>query len=292
LAKVNTIVQTISYDDAASFLKDTQEELESTEAVNGLLLGICLRLAQYPERIDKPPTLKAVRDADGPILAAVMTPPFNIVLSEIRSDSRGNADAAVRMLAEKLVVEEIAVPGVLGPTAHAQSFARAWSDLTGEPAEISMRQRAFELREVKVPRARDGKLRPATSSDLELATIWCHAFMVDAFGSGDMQKAREIVDVRIADGAIYLWDVGDPVSMAMKTRPTQRGISISFVYTPPELRKRGYATACVAELSRMLLESGREFCSLFTDLSNPTSNHIYQEIGYRPVADFYQYSFR
>ena len=80
--------------------------------------------------------------------------------------------------------------------------------------------------------------------------------------------------------------------MAMKTRPTRRGISVSFVYTPPEFRRRGYATACVAELSRLLLESGRQFCSLFTDLANPTSNHIYQQIGYRPVADFDQYSFQ
>jgi predicted GNAT family acetyltransferase len=74
--------------------------------------------------------------------------------------------------------------------------------------------------------------------------------------------------------------------MAMKLRPIRNGISVSYVYTPPHLRRRGYATACVAELSRSLLASGYTFCALFTDQANPTSNHIYWEIGYRPVADF------
>lgn len=281
-------MQTISYDDAANFLTETQEELEAREALNSLVLGICLRLAQHPERIETPPTLKAVRDEERLVLAAVMTPPFNIVLS----GQRGDIGTGARALVEDLVAEETALPGVLAPSEDAESFARAWSDATGESAEISMRQRAFELREVKLPGATNGDLRPATMGELDLVTDWCYRFMVDAFGEGDIERAREIVELRIADGAIYLWEKERPVSMAMKTRPTRRGISISFVYTPPELRKRGYATACVAELSRQLLESGREFCSLFTDLSNPTSNHIYQEIGYRPVADFDQYRFQ
>jgi hypothetical protein len=62
-----------------------------------------------------------------------------------------------------------------------------------------------------------------------------------------------------------------------------------MVYTPPELRRRGYASHCVAELSRALLAEGYDFCALFTDLANPTSNHIYQEIGYRPVCDYDSY---
>ena len=77
----------------------------------------------------------------------------------------------------------------------------------------------------------------------------------------------------------------------MKTRPTRHGISVSLVYTPPELRGRGYATACVGELSRKLLGAGREFCALFADLANPISNHIYERIGYRPVCDYEEYRF-
>ena len=73
--------------------------------------------------------------------------------------------------------------------------------------------------------------------------------------------------------------------MALKIRPTPHGISVGGVYTPPEQRRHGYASSCVAALSQQLLDAGCEFCSLFTDLGNPTSNDIYQQIGYRPVCD-------
>jgi predicted GNAT family acetyltransferase len=64
-----------------------------------------------------------------------------------------------------------------------------------------------------------------------------------------------------------------------------------MVYTPPEYRRRGYASASVAALSQSLLNQGHQFCFLFTDLANPTANHIYQDIGYQPVGDWHQYSF-
>jgi len=47
----------------------------------------------------------------------------------------------------------------------------------------------------------------------------------------------------------------------------------------------------VAGVSQHLLDGGRIFCTLFTDLANPTSNHIYQAIGYEPVCDVDEYQF-
>jgi predicted GNAT family acetyltransferase len=88
-----------------------------------------------------------------------------------------------------------------------------------------------------------------------------------------------------------LWEDGGLVSMACKNRPTRKGISVGMVYTPPEARRRGHATACVGELSRQLLQTGREFCVLFADILNPTSNSIYQIIGYRSLGNFAEYEF-
>jgi predicted GNAT family acetyltransferase len=68
-------------------------------------------------------------------------------------------------------------------------------------------------------------------------------------------------------------------------------MTVSGVYTPPELRCKGYATSCVAELSRNILQSGKKFCMLYTDLANPTSNSIYMKIGYWPVCDSVQHTF-
>jgi hypothetical protein len=82
-----------------------------------------------------------------------------------------------------------------------------------------------------------------------------------------------------------IWDDGQAVSMAGFGGRTPNGIRIGPVYTPPELRGRGYASALTAALTQRLLDEGRQFCFLFTDLANPTSNSIYQRIGYRPVSD-------
>jgi predicted GNAT family acetyltransferase len=79
--------------------------------------------------------------------------------------------------------------------------------------------------------------------------------------------------------------------MASRTRRTRHGSTVSLVYTPPDQRRKGYATACVAALSQIILDSGKDFCTLFTDLANPTSNDIYIKIGYVPLGDFTLYRF-
>ncbi|GAC1375090.1 MAG: hypothetical protein NVSMB32_18100 [Actinomycetota bacterium] len=90
---------------------------------------------------------------------------------------------------------------------------------------------------------------------------------------------------------MYLWDNAGPVSMAATGGPTPHGGRVYAVYTPPEHRGRGYASACVAAVSQHMLNRGLRYCFLFTDLANPIANHIYQEIGYRPVAPFDWYRF-
>jgi uncharacterized protein len=95
----------------------------------------------------------------------------------------------------------------------------------------------------------------------------------------------------IRDGRLYFWQDGAPRSMLASTRETPNGASINAVYTPPEFRGCGYATIAVAALSRRLLDDGHTFCSLYTDLANPTSNALYQRIGYRPVADALEIAF-
>jgi hypothetical protein len=93
------------------------------------------------------------------------------------------------------------------------------------------------------------------------------------------------------DSGVALWIDEEPVSFAGYGGRTPNGIRVGPVYTPPELRRRGYASALTADLTKMLLDGGRTFCFLFTDLANPTSNSIYQRIGYEPVSDADQWRF-
>jgi hypothetical protein len=97
---------------------------------------------------------------------------------------------------------------------------------------------------------------------------------------------------RTDEGDIFLWeDIHNPVSMTIKGRPTEHGVAITTVYTPPEFRRHGYATTCVAAVCREILDDGYDFCTLYTDLSNPTSNSIYMKIGFRSVCDSVEYTF-
>ena len=121
-----------------------------------------------------------------------------------------------------------------------------------------------------------------------MARWWCW-FYREIFGEAVQEEADRGARLRIAEGDIYLWEDEQPVSTAMKTRPTRNGISVGLVYTPPELRRRGHASACVCELSRVLLESGWEFCALFVDLANVTARHVYERIGYAPICDYDEY---
>jgi len=276
-----------TYVHAENFLRNIQLELESNEAANSLMLGVCLRLIRHPERIEKSPCLKTVEDESGLVLASMMTPPHNLVVV----GHQGDLDEGVRILVEDLVSEGWRVPGVLGPRELVGGVAERWAEITGQRCEVERQQRVYQLRKVKSPVPERGRLRLATAADVELVAGWRCAFQVEIFGEADREGARRATRHRIESGDIYLWEDGSPVSIAMKTRPTRNGISVSLVYTPPEWRGRGYATACVGELSRLLLDSGWEHCALFADVANAAANRVYQRIGYEPVCDYDEYVF-
>jgi predicted GNAT family acetyltransferase len=197
------------------------------------------------------------------------------------------------MIVDDLIYHQWQVPGIAAPKSLARLFAELWSAKTGSRYDLEMSQRIYECRAVIPPSSVPGNLRLATTDDLEIVTNWIYAFWEEAFPA-QRHEPKEVIDLaqtRINHGEIYLWDHDLPVSMAAKTRPTLNGISINFVYTPPQFRDNGYATACVAKLSQTLLSSGYKFCALYTDLANPTSNSIYKKIGYNPIQDVNSYLF-
>ena len=74
------------------------------------------------------------------------------------------------------------------------------------------------------------------------------------------------------------------------TAPAEGVVRVGPVYTPPELRGRGYASALVATVSADVRAAGNRGI-LYTDLENPTSNSIYRNIGYRAVSEVLSYEF-
>ncbi len=278
------------YPTAGEFLSAARTALEQNEAANNLMYGLALRAEQYPERIKSPHFYAAVHQGEDLLAAASMTPPHNLVVFSTPPDP---PEAAFVLIAEYLQREQWPVPGVLGPNAAALAFAQAWQAAGGASARLTVHERIYELRQVLPHTIPPGQMRLAAPQDLDLITAWLIGFYRDANldERPTLAEARDISQVRIEDGSFYLWEDGGPVSLAGWTRPTPHGCCIGPVYTPAEYRAKGYATALTAALSQLLLNSGKQFTELFTDLANPTSNSIYQKIGYRRVCEFDQYRF-
>ena len=162
--------------------------------------------------------------------------------------------------------------------------------MTQQPYKVSLNLRVHQLQVVQPVAKAAGYLRQATESDRDLLAQWNHDFQMEVFRTLE-EDPEKMTERQIHRGAAYLWQDQAPVSLACGRPSTPNGATIGPVYTPPEYRGKGYATACVAALSQQLLEQGYRSCFLFTDLANPTSNHIYQMIGYQPVTDWRDYSF-
>jgi predicted GNAT family acetyltransferase len=275
-----------TYESAQEFLQSAGVELEAREAANSLMLGVCGQLVQHPERFQMPVCLKTVEENGALLLAATMTPPHNLLLA----GQPERAQDCAAQLAAALVRDGWKIPGVFGPAGVAQCVAERVAAALKMRYRQHQKLRLYDLARVVLPVPEAGRLRMAAPADLALIIPWWTAARMEMMGKADPEESKQTAAYRLADGDIYVWDDGGAVSMACKTRPVKRGISIGMVFTPPDLRRRGYATACVGELSRSLLQEGWNYCTLYTDLANPVSNSIYKKIGYRPIGDFEEYA--
>jgi uncharacterized protein len=195
-------------------------------------------------------------------------------------------DAVVAVVAA-IAAAGVALPGVAGEAGTAARFAGQWAEVTGTSASPFNGQRIYELDGTPALGRAPGHLRRAGATDCELILEWMPAFGQD---TGERHMPEDVLTRRIADGQFWLWEDIGACSVAAHTVPVAGVSRIQAVYTPPALRGRGYAAACVAALSARLLDAGNR-CILYTDLANPTSNRIYRRIGYRAVVECLRYSF-
>jgi len=273
---------------AQDFYERAEQHLLGNEACHSLVLGLAKQLAEHPELFLEEPYLATIEQGGEVIAASIMTPPFGPVLS------LGFVPEGLMLLAEDLQRSYPTLPGVLGPVDAARSFAEMWKDLSSQPYHLKRADRVHRLESVIPAEGVPGRLRRATEADRELLTKWFVAFGVEALGEvTDPETAGRFIDAYLATEGmgLYLWDNEGPVSVAGRSRPTPNGATVNYVYTPLEHRKKGYASACVATLSQLLLDEGYRYCYLFTDLANATSNRIYNAIGYEPVCDMDEYGF-
>jgi predicted GNAT family acetyltransferase len=267
------------------FLRRAEGVLMRDEARHNLILGVGGALVDRPE-LYPVHELWLVEAAGAVVGAALRTPPHNLVVADPL------ADGAVDALAAHLSSAGVALNGVVANRPHADEFAECWTATTGASATLRVAQGVYALRTVsEVPVAAGGS-RPATQADDELLVRWLREFSHEALppeAARDESLMRRMLQVRLSGGedeGLWFWEAGgEPVSLAGFGGPTPNGTRIGPVYTPPDRRGHGYATSLVAEISKRQLARGRRFCFLYTDLANPTSNAIYERMGYERVCE-------
>jgi len=269
--------------DAARFAERVRPWLMQREAEHNLILGLLDRLCRNDGHFGQP-IYMALVEREGEVAGcAFRSPPFKLLVT--RMDA-----SAIGPLTDDVADFYTEIPAVLGPERVVARFGELWSRLRGCDFSLGMRQRIHLLERVIFPdTAAPGSLRPAVGSDVPRIGEWMEAFARDTGTFADDSRSRGAELVR--SGWMYLWEDGEPRSMVAVNAETPNGARVGYVYTPPSLRGRGYATSAVATLSDRLLRAGRRFCCLYTDLSNPVSNAIYGRIGYEPVCDVVDVNF-
>lgn len=255
------------------FLASAGDFLRARPVENTLPLTIAHHLQINGTRMFGPdaPIFGWSTDGDG---AFLQTPPHPLLLI-------GSPDlpGLIDLLAKR------PLPGVNAPQAVAEEFAARWRQLTGATSRVAMRTRLFRLATLLPPPIPPGSARVAGPQDRDLLIEWLDAFQREVHGGAREDSART-VDDKISFGGLTLWEVdGEAVSAAGVTRNEAGVVRVAPVYTPPELRGRGYGAAVTAAVTQGALDAGAEDVVLFTDVTNPTSNALYERLGYRPVEE-------
>ncbi|NLO35973.1 MAG: GNAT family N-acetyltransferase [Clostridiaceae bacterium] len=267
-------MQFMTYAGTESFGGATLETLLENEEQNNLPISFI----RNERGLDTSGWLLAtVRDPAGSVvLVAACTPPHNIVLYETQNRPH---DAAVRRLADELKALAFPVPGVLAEQSLARRFAAIYAGDANWQRHMSMQ--IMRLDTVNTLAKASGHARLLREDDLFFVPYWERAFGEECqTGFFDIPAHTERIRQRIAKNCHLIWEDRIPVSQAVHGRSTEHGAVINGVYTPPPYRNRGYASAVVAELARMLLDRGHRFCCLFADAQNPISCGIYHKIGF------------
>jgi GNAT superfamily N-acetyltransferase len=248
-----------------------------------------LHLTLLHERVEQPEPghYWTVADGDAVVGLAMQSPPTRPLL--LTPMPGAAVEAVADAMASKASEPAGGLPGVVAEAGVAARFAGAWAERRRVVARPREGGRLYRLDGLADSPVAAGSLRPAHEGDAGLLLDWARAF--DEQTGNDPGIAAAALRRRLASRRAFVWEDTDLVSMACATEPVAGVSRIGYVYTPPEWRRRGYASALVAQLSRQVLETEAGTCILFTELHNPTSNGIYRRIGYQAVAETLIYTF-
>jgi ribosomal protein S18 acetylase RimI-like enzyme len=264
------------YADPQLYLDHCKEWLLRDELRNSTMLSVLQLLAQDGHPFDTPFYLASVVDHHDIVGCAVRAPPDPLILSDMPLD-------AMPLLVEDVAKVYESLPTITGMDDEVETFARSWEERCGLSHGAKIHWRWYAVDHVVMPTDPvPGRLRLASKVDLDLVRDWAPRFAEEIDTAVDVAAFYER---RLETDSLYLWDDRVPRTVVAVSGITPNSIRISGVYTVPECRRRGYASAAVAGVSKLMLDAGHRFCVLFTETSDPSANRLYRSIGYKPIFD-------
>jgi len=269
------MIQLHVYEEILTFKEEVTPFLEKNEQENNLILGVLQMIQQ-------------------PIFMGIAKQEEEIAVVFLQTEEKKQIIVATSEMLEEDIVELAKkltkvypnVPGLIGNKKIVQRLAEEIAVLENKKTTVAMEQGVYELKQVKKKWKGNGVFREVSSDELPLIEQWIYQFCEDVKLPATKEEAKQTAHTLITNRRLFGLEVdGELVSVAAKTRPTTNNITVNFVYTPKKARKKGYASSCVAALSQRMLDEGYKTTTLYTDLANPTSNKIYQEIGYEQIAE-------
>ena len=262
---------------SADEFRDIAEPLYRRDRVGNTIELTLLRSNRFGDDA----LLVTMWDEGTPVGAALRTPPYPLACNGIPDNANG-------ALAIELARIRPELSGVRGSRETAMAFTEAWHAVTGRDWRVTTEERLYRLGTLAPPAGVPGGHRDATEADNHVLVDWVEHFFVETFShQRDEAAGRRFVDnARAVGDRFVLWhDDGTPVSMAMLRAPAAGVSRIGPVFTPRSSRGRGYGSAVTAAAAELGRRNGVEEVVLFADLANPTSNSIYQRIGFEAVTD-------
>jgi RimJ/RimL family protein N-acetyltransferase len=264
--------------DAEEFARRTERLLSASLECN-VLATVLMSVLEGSHRDPPPMFAVGISEREEVSFAALRTPPWPLLTSPLEPDD-------AEPLIDRWLGVDPDVAALSGVPETARAIAAAWERRTGGTSRRTLSEAMHVLEQVQdPPRPAPGELRLPRPDERDLLVRWMEEFVGEARLVGAAQ-AGSMVDARLRQDGLLVWDDGQPVSMVGVNPPVAGVVRLGPVYTPRPLRRRGYAGSAVAAVSRRALARDATRCMLFTDLANPTSNKIYAEVGYRRCGDW------
>lgn len=275
----NSLSMITELSSVAEFLQRVEKLLYPHEAEYGLLLGLCEMKLNNKDKSDS--FRYFVSEELGEVVGAALLTEKSLIIPCLPANR-------ILPFVDFFIKNEIIIPEVVGNSFSAECFTRLYAQKLNLDFQLAMDQKIYALEQVQWRQNRNYQLEIAKQQNQDQVLEFFSGFCSEALPNEihELEKMQKFIEAKIKNQEIYvlLNPEKEIVSMNFVGRPTKNGISISGVYTPKVYRGNGYASAVVALTSLKMLELGKKFCVLYTDTSNPTSNSIYQKIGYQEIA--------